>query len=485
MPGDTPQNDGLESSFLKIFFQGVKPPKKSFASSRVQRKKHTGEEECDELLEAFREKMRAFVLHLPVKEIIVPQAKEKEIPVAEEIPSAPFLLADAIPQIFESRPVFSSENIRVQNFDSVAPQRSSRREEIKIVATPEAIQSTEKKISDPSPQEIHIEKSELNPLEQKEKIPPILKNAFNTSPQEESEVFPEKEEVIISETKKKPVFRESRGKQPFYDAPHIHISHFASYRVLEPQPRKKKKPLPDIPQSSAWKEFIHVGSLALGLFVISFVGFNFSSIATISESYWNAKEYTQKQTALTSLTDGSSSTVKKVEALPVAGITTQNTDIPFLDLTVNPPDTRIIIPKIAKNIPIIDVPESSLKAENWNQLEKDIQEGLHDGVAHYPGTAEPGEEGNVFITGHSSYYPWDTGRYKDVFASLHQLDVGDHYFIYYKGKKYEYAITERKIVKPNDTSVLKQPEGKKIATLMTCTPVGTALNRLILVAEQV
>jgi len=87
--------------------------------------------------------------------------------------------------------------------------------------------------------------------------------------------------------------------------------------------------------------------------------------------------------------------------------------------------------------------------------------------------------GNFFLTGHSSYYAWDNGRYKDVFALLHEVEAGDEAIIYWEGKKYTYILEQSKIIPPTEVSVLKQPDDKSIITLMTCTPVGTNKNRLI------
>lgn len=158
---------------------------------------------------------------------------------------------------------------------------------------------------------------------------------------------------------------------------------------------------------------------------------------------------------------------------------------PPLDFKITPPDNRIIIPKIGKNIPLIDMETDHLEGENWSELENQIQEGLREGVVHYPGTSVPGQFGNVFITGHSSYYPWDKGNYKEVFALLPSLEVNDEYHIFYNQKKYSYRIKEKKEVYPDNVQVLKQPENEKISTLMTCVPVGTALRRLIIIAEEI
>ncbi len=118
-------------------------------------------------------------------------------------------------------------------------------------------------------------------------------------------------------------------------------------------------------------------------------------------------------------------------------------------------------------------------------METDIQDALQNGVVHYPGTAKPGQAGNFFVTGHSSYYPWAPGKFKSVFARLHDLKVGDEYWVYYGGDKHRYRIETLKEVSPGDVTVLDQPTDQRRSTLMTCTPVGTALRRLIVGAVEV
>lgn len=151
----------------------------------------------------------------------------------------------------------------------------------------------------------------------------------------------------------------------------------------------------------------------------------------------------------------------------------------FEKMELYPSDNRLYIPRIWKNVPLIDVPNH----KNWKQLEKNIQNGLQNGVVVHPISHSPGNFGNFFLTGHSSYYKWDNGRFKDVFALLHEVKVGDIVEIYWEGKKYEYKIRVSKVVPPTDVSVLNQPKNRSIISLMTCTPVGTNKNRLILVGD--
>ena len=145
---------------------------------------------------------------------------------------------------------------------------------------------------------------------------------------------------------------------------------------------------------------------------------------------------------------------------------------PVLDDTAEPNNT-LFIPKIGVQAPI-KFAKTKTNSE-INQL-------LLEGVVHYP-SANPGEIGNVFITGHSSYYWWSKGQYNNVFSILDKLVVGDNIYINYNRKRYNYKVRELKVVSPSDTSVLEQNEKKSILTLMTCTPVGTNYKRLIVVSD--
>jgi LPXTG-site transpeptidase (sortase) family protein len=149
------------------------------------------------------------------------------------------------------------------------------------------------------------------------------------------------------------------------------------------------------------------------------------------------------------------------------GVTTA---VGFSSLTNN----ELVIPKIAVRAPII-----------WDSSfeESVMLENLRSGVVHYGGTDRPSRDrGNVFITGHSSYYWWDSGRYKTVFALLDKLVAGDQVALTYQGDVYVYEVTRSVVVKPTAIEVLASTETPQLS-LMTCTPVGTSLNRLVVVSR--
>ncbi len=149
---------------------------------------------------------------------------------------------------------------------------------------------------------------------------------------------------------------------------------------------------------------------------------------------------------------------------------------------VTPYENRIIIPRIGKNIPLINVSINS--GASFDTMHEVFMEELKKGIVRYPGTAEPGQVGNAFIFGHSSNYPWIKSEYNDVFALLDTLENGDEITVYYNQKKYVYTVTDRATVKPGDVKTLESRDHtKKELSLMTCWPVGTTLERIIIFAE--
>jgi LPXTG-site transpeptidase (sortase) family protein len=113
-----------------------------------------------------------------------------------------------------------------------------------------------------------------------------------------------------------------------------------------------------------------------------------------------------------------------------------------------------------------------------------IQDQLRTGVVHLDGTAAPGQTGMAVLTGHSSNYPWVKGDYNSIFASLHKAALGDRLVVNRNDTEYTYRVTSVYQVKPDDSSVLQAGTTSGIR-LITCTPIGTSLRRLIVEAEQI
>jgi LPXTG-site transpeptidase (sortase) family protein len=139
---------------------------------------------------------------------------------------------------------------------------------------------------------------------------------------------------------------------------------------------------------------------------------------------------------------------------------------------------EVIIPKINVEIPV-DYSETSTN-------ESVIESDLEDGVVHYPTTVLPGQDGNAAYFGHSSNNIFNPGKYKFAFVLLHTLVDGDTFYLTYNDKVYIYKVISHTVVNPSDVSVLGPVSGQTAtATLITCDPPGTSINRLIVVGQQI
>lgn len=155
----------------------------------------------------------------------------------------------------------------------------------------------------------------------------------------------------------------------------------------------------------------------------------------------------------------------------------------IIDPTTNTkvgPEPKLIIPKINVEAPVVYGVQSLADAP--------VQKALKNGVVHYPipgANSLPGEKGNTVILGHSSNDVFDDGNYKFIFVQLEQLQKGDTFYINNNGTRYTYSVTAKEVILPTEVSKLVLPQDKPTATLVTCVPLGTALKRLVIYADQI
>ncbi len=143
-------------------------------------------------------------------------------------------------------------------------------------------------------------------------------------------------------------------------------------------------------------------------------------------------------------------------------------------------DDRLIIPSISVDVPII----WGANAADANSLNAAMDKGVvwfNVQQAH----SRPGENGNFVVSGHSSNDWMDQGDYKFVFAPLEQMKVGDTFYVNYQEKRYVYRVSHTKVVRPTDVDALQTDNSKPMITLITCTPLGTAIDRLLVFADQI
>lgn len=123
-------------------------------------------------------------------------------------------------------------------------------------------------------------------------------------------------------------------------------------------------------------------------------------------------------------------------------INTSNKNDISLNIEITPYENRIVIPKIWKNIPLIDIENKEIEWED--ELNNIFMKELENWVIRYPWSSTPWEDWTTFIFWHSSNFPWIKWDYNDVFALLDNVEYEDEIIIYYNQKKYIYKIREKK-----------------------------------------
>ena len=122
--------------------------------------------------------------------------------------------------------------------------------------------------------------------------------------------------------------------------------------------------------------------------------------------------------------------------------------------------TRVMIPKI--KLDAIVVEGASRKQ-------------LLAGPGHLQDTAIPGMIGNAVITAHRDTF----------FRHIFELSQGDEIMIHRGGHVFRFQVTGKKVVKPDDISVLNPTTDAQL-TLITCYPtyyIGPAPERLVVFSK--
>jgi len=125
---------------------------------------------------------------------------------------------------------------------------------------------------------------------------------------------------------------------------------------------------------------------------------------------------------------------------------------------------------------------------NVNSYDENVYNAvLKNGLAHFKGTPLPGDGGNSFIYGHSSvvsFFNINPNNPEVIFSKLENAEVGQKVEIVKDGANLVYTIRQKKIVEPDDTSILNAQQDKETVTLMTCWPLGIGTKRLVVIAER-
>ena len=129
-------------------------------------------------------------------------------------------------------------------------------------------------------------------------------------------------------------------------------------------------------------------------------------------------------------------------------------------------------PDPAMELGTIQIPKIGVDRPLWEGVTLST---LNRGPGHWPGTAMPGQAGNVVIGGHRV-------SHDKPFRNIDQLVAGDQIIMTFNGVPNTYIVTGAQVVTPNDTWVINQtPE--HTATLFACHPPGSTKFRYVVFAK--
>ena len=125
---------------------------------------------------------------------------------------------------------------------------------------------------------------------------------------------------------------------------------------------------------------------------------------------------------------------------------------------------------------------------DWNDRPPVVVEGvstrdLKRGPGHIPGTALPGEVGNVVLSGHRT-------TYGAPFERFDELQPGDAVVLETRDTWFTYTVTGTRIVRPSAIEVTYPVPGdrgatptERLLTMTTCHPRFSARQRMVVSAE--
>jgi sortase A len=96
---------------------------------------------------------------------------------------------------------------------------------------------------------------------------------------------------------------------------------------------------------------------------------------------------------------------------------------------------------------------------------------LDHGPGHWPGSAMPGQQGNVVVAGHRV-------SHDKPFRYIDRLVAGDDVIFTTGGNRFVYKVTSTEIVQPDALWIVNQSPDYT-ATLFACHPAGSTRQRIV------
>jgi sortase A len=244
-------------------------------------------------------------------------------------------------------------------------------------------------------------------------------------------------------------------------------------------------PEPSNPEPGRWRALFN--KLLLAVEIVAFIG-----LLVAIYSLWQTTQELNQELAAAQRVESQSVALPTPTATPVIGVVVlpsghkppvdgrspepgEAGDIPsHLLPAINayqPPPIPTPGPEQARRIqiPAIDVDSVIVPGDDWEQLKK--------GVGHHIGSAQPGQAGNLVLSGHNDIFG-------EVFRHLDKLSPGDEVIVSTEIRSYTYIIRKIEVVEPTDVWVMAPTEHAS-TTLISCYPYRVNTQRIIVFADLV
>lgn len=151
--------------------------------------------------------------------------------------------------------------------------------------------------------------------------------------------------------------------------------------------------------------------------------------------------------------------------------------------TDNSPPIRIRIPSVAIDASVVPVTWYMIPSKDGAAAKSEWQVADY-AVGHHAGSANPGQIGNVVLSGHVDYRG-------EVFRNLQDVKKGDTVTLDTENGQYVYIVTSMVIVKEEGVpeeqkranAAYMNPTPDQTVTMITCWPYGVDDHRLIVIAK--
>ena len=131
----------------------------------------------------------------------------------------------------------------------------------------------------------------------------------------------------------------------------------------------------------------------------------------------------------------------------------------------------LIIPKISVASPIYSGDYKVLEKGTWHR---------------FPERGNPKDGGNFILAAHRYVFAWIPQRVNEqsILYNIDKLNVGDSIYVDWQGQRYQYQVSEKHQVSPNETSIEDRSKTPKL-TLYSCTLNGERDGRVVIIAKPI